>query len=209
MPIIQNQKERFYSYDEANLLLNTLVVNRSKTIHDMALLSLHCGLRAGEIFNLKGQDLDFGNRLINIADPKNKHTRKAFMTEKTYSMLLARKPESPDAYIFIDKKQGGKIKSISSVFRRTINQLGFNEGITDNRQILNFHSLRHSFASWLALQGETQLTIKELLGHRSLAMTERYSHLIPDHKRRATERLEQTFKDASQNGNIASINGND
>jgi integrase len=193
MPVIQNQRERFFSYDEAALLLNTLT-NRSKTLHSSSLLALHCGLRAGEIFNLKGQDLDFNNRLINIADPKNKRARKAFMTEDIFVMLLERRPSSPDEYIFRDKRHGGKIQAVSPVFRKTVNELGFNKGITDPRQIATFHTLRHTFASWLALQGETLLTIKELLGHRSIAMTERYSHLIPDHKRRAINNMETNFQ---------------
>ncbi len=46
------------------------------------------------------------------------------------------------------------------------------------RQIVSFHSLRHTFASWLALQSTPILEIKELLGQSTLAMTERYAHLI-------------------------------
>jgi integrase len=63
--------------------------------------------------------------------------------------------------------------------------LGFNEGITDTRKKVNFHTLRHIFASRLAIQGTPILAIKELLGQSILAMTERYSHLIPDMKREA------------------------
>ncbi|NCN42719.1 tyrosine-type recombinase/integrase, partial [bacterium] len=78
MPILQNQRERFLSHEEAGLLLSELK-KTSPQLHDIALLALHCGLRAGEIFNLKTQDLDFGNGLITISDPKNKESRKAFM----------------------------------------------------------------------------------------------------------------------------------
>lgn len=192
MPTLNNRRERFLSHEEADLLLTELA-KTSKQLHDMALLSLHCGLRAGEIFNLKGHDLDFENGLINISDPKNKASRKAFMTEAVKAMLQARGPEKPEELVFKDKRHGGKIKEISSSFEKVVTRLGFNKGISDPRQRLCFHSLRHSFASWLCLQGETILTVKELLGHKSLAMTERYSHLIPDHKRRAALALEQTF----------------
>ena len=81
LPVLQNQRERFLSHEEADILLNELKKVSSSQLHDMALLSLHCGLRAGEIFNLKGQDLDFENEIINISDPKNKERRKAFMTQ--------------------------------------------------------------------------------------------------------------------------------
>jgi len=192
MPSLNNRRERFLSHEEADLLLMELA-KTSKQLHDMALLSLHCGLRAGEIFNFKGHDLDFENGLINISDPKNKASRKAFMTEAVKAMLQARIPEKPEDFVFKDKRHGGEIKEISSSFDRTVKRLGFNDGVTDRRQKLCFHTLRHTFASWLCLQGETILTVKELLGHKSLAMTERYSHLIPDHKRRATLALERTF----------------
>jgi integrase len=72
--------------------------------------------------------------------------------------------------------------------------MGLNEGITDPRQKVTFHTLRHTFASWLAIQGESLITIKELLGHKSMAMTERYSHLTPDHKHLAVKNLEAGFK---------------
>jgi integrase len=217
LPTVQNQRERFLSYDDASLLLDELKVDQSRTrnpgdkedpqLHDMALLSLHCGLRAGEIFNLKGQDLDFENGLINISDPKNKESRKAFMTKAVGEVLSKRVPKSPDAYIFIDKRHDGKIDAISHAFRKAVNRLGFNEGITDRRQIVTFHSLRHTFASWLALQGETILTIKDLLGHKTLAMTTRYAHLMPEQKRQATLRLEKAFNEKKGQGNLTSSDG--
>jgi integrase len=205
LPTVQNQRERFLSYNEASLLLDELKVDQSRKknpgekkdpqLHDMALLSLHCGLRAGEIFNLKGQDLDFENGLINISDPKNKERRKAFMTEAVREALSKRVPESPNDYVFKDKRHGGKIDAISHAFGKAVNKLEFNEGVTDRRQMVTFHTLRHTFASWLALQGETILTIKDLLGHKTLAMTTRYAHLMPEHKRQATLRLEKAFND--------------
>jgi site-specific recombinase XerD len=70
-----------------------------------------------------------------------------------------------------------------------------NEGIEDRRQMVSFHTLRHTFASWLAIQGTPILEIKELMGHNSLAMTERYAHLIPDQKRVSVARMEETFLD--------------
>ena len=192
LPILQNQRERFLSHEEADILLNELK-NVSMQLHDMALISLHCGLRAGEIFNLKGQDLDFGNELINIAEPKNKENRKAFMTKSVKIMLLSRKPDSPSEYVFKDKRHAGKINTMSDAFTRAIARLGLNNGITDTRHKITFHSIRHTFASWLALQGETILTIKELLGHKTLAMTVRYAHLMPEQKKQATLKLENNF----------------
>jgi integrase len=68
--------------------------------------------------------------------------------------------------------------------------LKFNEGITDKRQKLVFHSLRHTFASWLAMQGTPIYTIAQLMGHKSITMSERYAHLSPDHKKEAVKNME-------------------
>jgi integrase len=192
LPTLQNQRERFLSFEEANILLNALN-GVSKTIYDMALISLHCGLRAGEMFSLKEQHIDLQNGIITISDPKNKTARKVFMTNAIKEILKARIQKQPGDYIFKDKRHGGKIESISHTFKEVVDSLKFNKGIDDPRQRVTFHSLRHTFASWLALQGESLMTIRELLGHKSFAMTQRYSHLIPDEKKRATMNLEKLF----------------
>jgi len=85
------------------------------------------------------------------------------------------------------------IKKVPNSFFSVINRLGWNEGIEDRRQRATFHTLRHTYASWLAIQGTSILTIKELLGHKTLAMTERYSHLIPDVKQDAVKKMEEAF----------------
>jgi integrase len=56
-------------------------------------------------------------------------------------------------------------------------------------QILTFHSLRHTFATNLAMNGVDLSTIQELLGHKSILMTKRYSHPTPEHKRNAVKSL--------------------
>ena len=98
----------------------------------------------------------------------------------------------PEDYVF-PARHGEKIDRISNTFMRAVENLDLNEGITDPRQKVVFHTLRHTFASWLAIQGTPILTIKELMGHQSLAMTERYSHLSPDHKKQAVEGIERVF----------------
>jgi integrase len=203
LPSLQNQRERFLSYEEADRLLKELA-GVSRKVHDMALLSLQTGMRAGEVFNLKGQDIDLENSLLSVMDPKNKQSRKVYLTPTLSAILKDRIPDNPEGYVFKDRLHGGQIQFISQTFRKTVKRLEFNKGVTDRRQLVNFHTLRHTFASWLALQGTPILTISQLLGHKSLAMTQRYSHLSPDHKKDAIQSIERLFNE-KRNGKVVLI----
>jgi integrase len=193
MPTISNQRTRFLSVEEADALLKALKA-KSQQVHDMALLSLHSGMRFGEIAGLKVHDVDLANGLINISDPKNRRPRRAYMTAAVKAMFQARIPKEAKSndLVFPDEK-GKKMEFVSKTFPRVVDALGLNKGVKDPRQKITFHSLRHTFASWLALQGEQIQTISELLGHRTLQMTMRYSHLTPDHRKAAIGRLEHSI----------------
>jgi integrase len=191
LPKLNNSRARFLTKAEAVKLLKALQII-SPIVHDVALLSIHTGMRAGEIFALKWNHIDIEHGLIHIADPKNQRSRKAFMTPTITNMFSSYETGKPEDYVFKSIKKG-KIKEVSRTFDRVVKGLNLNEGITDPRQKVVFHSLRHTFASWLAMRGTPILTIKELLGHQTLVMTERYSHLSPDHKRQAIDVIEVYF----------------
>ena len=194
-----NRRTRFLAPHEARKILDLLKVEGPQ-VHDEALLSLFSGLRAGEIFALTWADVDFENKLILVRDPKNRKNRHAYMTGEVETMLKARYGgQSPSAMVF-PGPGGRRRQAMSSIFRRVVGELGLNEGIADRRQKLVFHSLRHTFASWLVQAGEPLYTVKELMGHKSLTMTERYSHLAPDHLRQAADRLEGKLGAVSAEG---------
>lgn len=64
-------------------------------------------------------------------------------------------------------------------FYRAVDKSGLNQNVTDRRQRVVFHTLRHTFASWLVQKGVHLSTIGQLLGHTSMKMTMRYAHLDP------------------------------
>jgi len=197
-PRVANERKRFLTHAEANELLAELM-ERSPQLHDMALLSLRTGLRAGEIFNLQWADLDFGREQILVRDPKGGRDRHAYLTPEVKDMLK-RQPGSenkPSALVFKNRK-GEKIKAVSNAFDRAILRLGLNDGITDPRHKLTFHSLRHSFASQLVEAGTPLSVVKELMGHVTLRMTERYAHVGPGLARRAMQSLDKAIKSAAQ-----------
>jgi len=201
-PAADARRLRFLTHEEADRLLEALA-ERESNVHDMALLALHCGLRAGEIFSLTWGDVDMARGVLILRNTKSGKTRAAFMTEDVAAMLATKAHRNPDDLVFPSSK-GGRIVQISETFNRTVTALGLNNGVTDPRQKVVFHTLRHTFASWLVEQSVDLYTVKELMGHSTLAMTERYSHLAPDTLRRAVRALEASMDKAQ--GKVVRLN---
>lgn len=187
---VDNKRVRFLSHDEADTLLKNLP-ERSKQLHDIALLSLHTGMRAGEIFALKWANLDLEHGLINIFDAKG-GSRIGHMTEYVREMFQGMGAGGPNELVF-ENQNGEQIRQISNSFDRAVNDIGLNENVTDARQKVLFHTLRHTYASWLVQQGEPLYTVQKLMGHSTLAMTERYSHLAPDTLKTAVRNFEKNL----------------
>lgn len=194
MPTVNNQRQRYLTPYEAVALLEALKVF-SERAWLMSLLSLHCGLRLGEIKALRHGDLDFHAGTIFIRDPKNGRDRFAIMTEAVRQTLLET-PKKGHAALLFPTRQGTILKKKDDVFDEVVTALGFNDGVEDSRQKVVFHTLRHTYASWLARGGSGQSTIAELLGHSSLQMSKRYTHLMQDAKREAATAINATFMNA-------------
>jgi integrase len=116
------------------------------------------------------------------------------MTDEIKAMFNRRKRGRPNEIVFKDRN-GKQIKEASNSFGRAVDGLHLNREVIDRRQKVTFHSLRHTFASWLVQQGEPLYTVQKLMGHASLSMTERYSHLSPDNMKRAVKNFEKNLKD--------------
>lgn len=119
------------------------------------------------------------------------------MTDQVKTLFKKLRRKGPEDFIFTDK-DGEKFKEMPSTFRTVVNKLGFNHGITDRRNKICFHSLRHTFASWLVEAGTDLYTVKELLGHCNITMTERYSHLGQNTLQNAVKNLERSMTRAKK-----------
>lgn len=184
---VDNMRVRFLSKHEAELLLNAAAVC-DRDVHDMSLLSLYTGMRAGEILSLRWADIDFASNSISVVGAGDRVVRRIPLSGKVKNMLLKRFLSASCAIVF-PGRDGHYRKKVSRSFEKMVKQLGFNDNIDDPREKVCFHTLRHTFASWLALQGESISTIRELMGHRSVSATMRYACLIPDRKRKALDLL--------------------
>ena len=197
-----NKRMRFLTQDEASALLAELL-RRSWQLHDIALLSLRCGLRAGEIFSLTWDCVDLDQGTLFIKDTKSGKNRHAYMTADIKKMLMTRYRGVDSGLVFLNQK-GSRIGIISASFFRALETLGLNAGVTDPRQKVVFHTLRHTFASWLVQAGEPLYTVAKLMGHSTIAMTERYSHLAPGNMRGAVEQMEKRLKE-QKNGKVIKL----
>ena len=90
-------------------------------------------------------------------------------------------------------QNGNEIRKVSHTFNRVVQQLGLNNGITDRRQKVVFHTLRHTYASWLVQTGVDLYTVQKLMGHSNISMTERYAHLGENTFKKAVKNLERSL----------------
>jgi site-specific recombinase XerD len=116
------------------------------------------------------------------------------MTPDVKKMLEKNKQNSNSNALVFVSMIGTKIGAISKSFARVVKALGFNDGIDDDRQKVVFHTLRHTYASWLVMSGVDLYTVQKLMGHSTIAMTERYSHLAPEHLRKAVNMFVAALK---------------
>ncbi len=144
-------------------------------------LALHSGMRMGEQFNLKWQDVDFDRRMITLQTTKNGRPRYIPLNDLAVSALRSAEEQSTgQPWVFLNC-YGERHVSPRTWFEKSIKELKL-KGVT-------WHTLRHTFASRMAMLGIDLRTLQELLGHKTVTMTLRYTHLTPAHNLAAVQRL--------------------
>jgi integrase len=201
-----NKRARYFSHDEADRFLTELA-KRNDSLYQMALISLHCGLRFGEIANLRRGDIDTRRKIIGIRDSKGGFSRYGRMTEEVRRILSDMETGKREELLFTDSN-GNRIRRPSKIFTAVIDALGLNEGVTDARQKLTYHFLRHTYASWLVDRGVGLYDVQKLLGHRSSALTERYSHLSDERLTNDVKELEKGIRQARRKNKVVALRGN-
>lgn len=186
-PKVDNKRIRFLDLGEAGEFL-TYLKGRDLAVYRMATISLYMGLRAGEIFGLRWKNLDQGNGLLWVMDPKSGKSRAVYMPDQVKTLFSEMTTGEPEDLIF-PGPEGKVLREIPMPFRTAVKKLDLNAGITDRRERFSFHSLRHSCASLLIQSGVDLYTVKEILGHGSIALTERYSHLADTALKEAAQKM--------------------
>ncbi|MEW8052997.1 MAG: site-specific integrase [Candidatus Thiodiazotropha sp.] len=150
----------------------------------MVILSLNTGMRRGEVFHLKWDDIDFPNKTLVVRGEKAKSGRTRHINLNDYALDALntwRIQSDRSNRLVFPSRQGKPLDNIKKSW----------EGLLVRANIQNFrwHDMRHHFASKLVMAGVDLNTVRELLGHTDLKMTLRYAHLAPEHKAAAVAKL--------------------
>ena len=182
---VVNERTRFLTEEEEDKLLAAC----SPSLRRVAEAGLLSGFRARELTSLRPQDVDLGRALASVAAcyAKNGESRTIPIGERLTAIIqeaLATRENAPIAFT-AENGQPWKPANFSTRLRNASSKAGI--------EPCGPHTLRHTFASRLIMAGVDLNTLKELLGHKDIKMTLRYTHLSPDHKRNTIATLEQQF----------------
>jgi integrase len=192
MPKVDNARDRFLTPDEAQTLL-AAVKKRSPLWHDISLTSLHTGMRLSEVLSLRPQDVDLPNKFIH---PDGKTGKRSIPMNDILFETIARVVEDRKGEVLLFPGTNGQqlgSDSAGSSFARAVADAKLNPPNVDRRHKVVFHTLRHTYCSWLATEGVPLYVIGEMVGHSSMEMTKRYSHLCPDKRNQTVNVVQSMF----------------
>lgn len=180
-----NRRLRYLSKEDCQNLINTC----DSHLIPIVITALNTGMRKGEILSLKWDNVDLRHGFILLDVTKNGERREIPINDTLRYTLqgLTRRLDIP--YVFHDSVTGKRYQDVKRGFKSACRRAGIKD--------FRFHDLRHTFASHLIMAGIDLTTVKELLGHKTLAMTLRYSHLAPSHKVKAVNVLDNTLNGKS------------
>ena len=183
-PIEPRGRVRFLDKDECSRLLAACKASGSEALYSIVVLALTTGMRRGEIMGLRWRDVDLSNAHLTLHQTKNGERRVVPLVGQALELLQNRRVSCLDETELVFP---GRASCRPLEFRKPWLRALERAAIDDFR----FHDLRHTAASYLAMQGCTTLDLAELLGHKTLQMVKRYSHLSTAHARASLLKLDR------------------
>lgn len=195
VPPIRNARERFLTAEEAVALIKAAQKQSNPDLHDCIVLSLNTGLRLGELRRLHWPDVDMAHGMLTVPDEALRKPGGNVPLNDTAMAIFKKRHDASkngaEGLVFPPLYGDESRTNLTHAFRVLVDELGLNKGIKqdDRARRIVFHSLRHTFASWLAIGGTDIYRIQKLMRHKTITMTMRYAHLIPDATRQAVHDL--------------------
>lgn len=172
----KNARDRWLTVEDEQRLLEA--ATNPVWLRMLLLTALHTGMRRGEMLALKWQDVDMFRRLITIHRSKNGDKRAIPLSQTLYSVFKQAKIRDISGLVFPIA-----IRSLRAAFDKALAKAN----IAD----FHFHDLRHTFATRLVQNGVDLFKVKEILGHKTIIMTMRYSHHCCDSLRSSIDVLDK------------------
>ena len=199
-------RERFLTPEEYELLLSqatvksfrpwTLPSERFEDLAEFIMLDCNTGLRVSEVLTLEFSDVDWDRGILRVRNKphlnfhiknyQERHIRLNSHAHAAVQSMLAKKHEASD-FVF-HKRDGGRWVAIHDSFKALVRRCGLQSDPPFN---ITLHTLRHTFGSWLAMEGVPLRAIQKLMGHKSITTTERYAHLSGENLNAAVQRIER------------------
>ena len=170
---------RYLSKEEREALLAECQKAKNPYLYPAVIVALSTGARKMEVLGLKWDDVDLPNERAILQETKNGERRSINLigeVKKLIEVLYAKKRKS-DIYVF-PSHDGKKPFDITRSWKEAVKRAGIKD--------FRFHDLRHTTASYLAMQGKSSGELAEVLGHKTLQMVKRYAHLSDEHKKSLT-----------------------
>ena len=178
-----NEKTRFLSDDERARLLAACKASKWPRLYLVVMLALTTGARRSELTGLRWADVDLAGKLVHVGRSKNGDPKALPLVPAVVAELERFKPAagSGGGLVFPSARTPSKAYAFEPRWQEALSQAKV--------KTFRFHDLRHSCASLLAQNGATLLEIGDLLGHRQVSMTKRYSHLAATHRTALVNRV--------------------
>lgn len=175
-----DKRERYLTLEEVVQLIDE--VRGNETMYHFVKLALTTGARLESVLHIQKKDINLGGNSVTITDLKSGGTYTGFYDDE-YRQELANHIKSlkVNDYIIGGKDEPIPGRTMRRWLKPILDRL-FNTGleIDDSKNRVVIHTLRHTFASQLAIAGVPILTIKNLMNHADIAQTMRYAKLAPD-----------------------------
>ena len=190
---LRNERTRYLSDEERRSLIDAARKSENEQLYPIVVFALSTGARRGEILGLTVSDVDLKRGVAVLRNTKNGETRAVPVVHHLRDLLKEQAKKVMEAYEALPVKPRqqwlfARRDGLAPIdIRKAWESARDEAGLTDFR----FHDLRHSAASYLAMNGASQVEIAEVLGHRTLQMVRRYAHLSESHVKSLVERVNE------------------
>ncbi len=177
---VDDKRDRYLSLDEVRRLIDNVRDNES--MYHFVKMALSTGARLESVLHIQKKDINLSGNSVAVKDLKSGGTYTGFYDDSYKAELEdSIKHLRVDDYIVGGSSTKLPSRTLSRWLKPILDRL-FNEGleIDDRKNRAVIHTLRHTFASQLAIAGVPMLTIQKLMNHSEMAQTERYAKLAPD-----------------------------